>query len=1172
VKEAYPPRPGAGDPEHGLFGPPPPGQDWDGAQTTIQLWDADPLLSNSGTERTLRTIFTHDHLGPSTHQQVGLYAGLVVEPEGSLWYLPDGERMNSRVDGGPTNWEGYVVTSPAGNSYREFAIEFQDTQLAYANTSRSTVGNDIFQPAPRRATGATAFDVGATQPPKTRNEIAAFIAILDRAQLPSAFPQIFTANGIPLSAAAKVTVVEPNNRWSIQDPAQAALFGGTSYAVSAANFTAVPVGGGLPPVMVPTSLNVAPSIAGPAAFDVAATPPAQNRNEIGGFIAILDRGQLPAAFPQIFFANGIPLSSTATVTVIDASNRWRIREAPGAAVNAGASYIVWATNFITQAGGVVLPIPVPTSLYVATPEIAAGWADPGKALNPPLPLAGDPAFPLGSPFPQLVSNGRIGTYSMNYRNESVIARVSPLAASDQLVQQIDMSFGFNSLTDRRDKLLNVQPTPGSPIDPGQPGGFKYPPPAAPVLKPPFNQPHVPGVNEPGDPFTPLMRAYAGDAVQVRTLVGAHTLAHSFQIQGVRWSFEPYYLNSGYKNAQGMGISEHFEMLFKLPPVAADHGQGLPPFADYLVSPSSTVEGLANGDWTIMRAFASPSGRPDTPSFLKPLPNNPIEGVPANRQRLADRIKQVKADFEKLDKTQDQVVGNLRVINVTATTVFQALPERSLTFNSRKIDEFQLNNFFLFVPTADLDASGRLKPDAPREPLILRARAGEWILVNLTNALPAGATSDPVLTMTTGVGGGSPFNPPDSQTGLGADPSTVLSLPKGSIPPAQQSLFGSVLTSRQIGLHPALVNYDITDSNGISIGFNPPAAVAPGQTRSFLWYAGYLSVDDLGVHEEPIEYGATNLVSAEMMVQPQFGLVGALIVEPPGSNWSPDLGTRASATVQSPSGKGFREFVLVGQNVVANKGWGALNYKTESFDARQPLPAPTLGYAKAFANAQLNPPADPVTPIFRAAAGTPVRFRLVMPSTSTVAQAPFVFRIHGHGWQEEPYIHQGTRIGSNDRSQFFGAQQVVPYESFNFVLDQAGGPFNVKGDYLYETFQQSSGLGTWGLFRVEDGLVAVTSATRTGNVLTLSGIHQPAAAADGKPATIRVSSPAGPLGEASVAGHTWTFTTPNAPSDSVTLTIRSSLGGQATIAMPPPASTVRQKVAASTGIERASNRP
>ncbi|HEX8119576.1 MAG TPA: hypothetical protein VF521_20040, partial [Pyrinomonadaceae bacterium] len=63
--------------------------DWLGAQTTVQRWYADNTLNNAGQDRTLRTVFTHDHFGPSTHQQTGLYGGLVVEPKGSKWRNPE---------------------------------------------------------------------------------------------------------------------------------------------------------------------------------------------------------------------------------------------------------------------------------------------------------------------------------------------------------------------------------------------------------------------------------------------------------------------------------------------------------------------------------------------------------------------------------------------------------------------------------------------------------------------------------------------------------------------------------------------------------------------------------------------------------------------------------------------------------------------------------------------------------------------------------------------------------------------------------------------------------------------------------------------------------------------------------------------------------------------------
>jgi hypothetical protein len=57
-----------------------------GAQRTTQRWWADPILNPlTGKDQTLRTVFTHDHLGPSSHQQHGLYAGLVIEPANSVW-------------------------------------------------------------------------------------------------------------------------------------------------------------------------------------------------------------------------------------------------------------------------------------------------------------------------------------------------------------------------------------------------------------------------------------------------------------------------------------------------------------------------------------------------------------------------------------------------------------------------------------------------------------------------------------------------------------------------------------------------------------------------------------------------------------------------------------------------------------------------------------------------------------------------------------------------------------------------------------------------------------------------------------------------------------------------------------------------------------------------------
>jgi hypothetical protein len=130
---------GTGEPhlvaeEHPFFETGPDGT-WLGARTTIQRWFADPVVNTAGVDRGLGIIFTHDHYGPSTHQQVGLYATVLTEPAGSTWaHNETGVPMYTRDDGGPTSWQAAIL--PAGNPndpdpYREFYFEFADFQHAY---------------------------------------------------------------------------------------------------------------------------------------------------------------------------------------------------------------------------------------------------------------------------------------------------------------------------------------------------------------------------------------------------------------------------------------------------------------------------------------------------------------------------------------------------------------------------------------------------------------------------------------------------------------------------------------------------------------------------------------------------------------------------------------------------------------------------------------------------------------------------------------------------------------------------------------------------------------------------------------------------------------------------------------------------------------------------------
>jgi len=111
-----------------------------GARVTTQRWFADPVINRQQYDRGLGIIFTHDHYGPSTHQQIGLYATVLTEPAGSLWkHNETGVALATRDDGGPTSWQAIIEPGASGGPglpesgepYREFFLQYSDFQSAY---------------------------------------------------------------------------------------------------------------------------------------------------------------------------------------------------------------------------------------------------------------------------------------------------------------------------------------------------------------------------------------------------------------------------------------------------------------------------------------------------------------------------------------------------------------------------------------------------------------------------------------------------------------------------------------------------------------------------------------------------------------------------------------------------------------------------------------------------------------------------------------------------------------------------------------------------------------------------------------------------------------------------------------------------------------------------------
>ena len=688
-----------------------------------------------------------------------------------------------------------------------------------------------------------------------------------------------------------------------------------------------------------------------------------------------------------------------------------------------------------------------------------GWASPANAINAPQgptgSCGGNPNLCGnvidGPPTPHLVTNQfQEGVYSLSYQNEPLVYRLATSTGQvPAQANQADLGFVFQSIT-RADPAMNTQPT--GLINPADPMGFKFPPP----------QPGV-GLT---DPYTPLLRAYEGDNVQIRNLVGAHMAPHAYHIHGLEWQFEPSLSASGFRSTQGMGLSEHYELLFHLPVT------GQPSQADYLYIPTSDTSGIQYGNWGLIRGYkqSQPNLVSLSDSQAKAFPNGskiPPAGAPAATcpANAPKRNYQVSAVFAR-NALNGALVYNSRGVAGQPPGTAQ-------------IGDW---NALIYVLNSDLDGNGLLKAGVPREPLVLRAAAGECITVQLTNALPMAA-------MNVGVAAQSPFGVNAAAPPIAAGAPPIFSY--------------TLQTSHQIGLHPQLVAYDATVSDGFNMGANPTETLSPGgPPATYTWYAGKITRDNSGKPVyTPVEYGAISLAPADPVMQDNFGLIGGLIIEPQGSTWQTDDNSRLSGTVTKPDKTSFRESVVMIQDdlaalrtsnsttitngtIPATEPAGctsvdppngcfnrALNYRTEPMPYRyanpnylqnDPALSPIGGIAQALSDTQVS--ADPQTPVLPAEAGKPLRLRMLHPAGLNEQ----VFELHGHNWQEEPYSTGSTKIVENNPlSQWTGSRDTFgPNSSFDVVLSHAGGKNAVQGDYLFRTYIGTDFLfGMWGLVRV-----------------------------------------------------------------------------------------------------------
>ncbi|HEU4390706.1 MAG TPA: hypothetical protein VFV34_23075, partial [Blastocatellia bacterium] len=184
------------------------------------------------------------------------------------------------------------------------------------------------------------------------------------------------------------------------------------------------------------------------------------------------------------------------------------------------------------------------------------------------------------------------------------------------------------------------------------------------------------------------------------------------------------------------------------------------------------------------------------------------------------------------------------------------------------------------------------------------------------------------------------------------PPTTFVVSKGNATRMDIAIGIQLNTSREVGLHPQLVSYDMNKSNGVNVGLNPVVTVKPGETKTVNWYAGTIEADGSSVRYAPVEFGSVNLTPSDPLRQHPYGMIGALIVEPEGSTWQTDVNSRASAMVTKADKQQFREFVSMLQDDVTGisfftppSGGGSVTISGDIFNGKptwimngQPLPS------------------------------------------------------------------------------------------------------------------------------------------------------------------------------------------------------------------------------------------
>jgi manganese oxidase len=535
----------------------------------------------------------------------------------------------------------------------------------------------------------------------------------------------------------------------------------------------------------------------------------------------------------------------------------------------------------------------------------------------------------------------------------------------------------------------------------------------------------------GDPKTPLLRAYAGDPVVIRT-IGLAERNEALRIQGHRFRVERFNADGELTDTATTGISERFDYVL-------DGGAGGPAHmpGDYLYY-SARNFAFETGAWGIFRVhdrrqsdLQALPGRTAPPTgqgfpLLSPATGN-TQASPGPNPPPSTQSGVVSSTTDPCPSGAPRRNYNVSIFNVTLPTKVVADP-----------------NGVVYALTSDVSAikAGQKK----LEPLVLRANVGDCVQLTLRNGLDESSTlyggrragfdlskllSNPQLS-----GGGAVGLNPDTSVPLGGS-FTYKFYADRAVGTAIFRNLGSEASQRH-GAYGMLI-VEPTGSTWFDSATNNQLGQNLTSTQAIIRVPGGGSFREFALTmESSDQHNARSIVPYQDVV----------------------------------AGAGVNSTFAAGNPAIANApAYNHVSYQSEPITVRLGLtsspPNPSANFGAAFSSA---PHGDPATPLFRAYAGDPVVFRLAIGASDQL----HTFTISGHEYPKEPNMWNGT---TDRRSSLLTSRVVTAGETLDAELvGGAGGPQAQPGDYMYrDGRQQFAEAGIWGIFRV------APSATTLGNL-------------------------------------------------------------------------------------------